>query len=81
MMCLAIPMQVVERREFDGTAEVGGVRRQVSLMMCPEAALGDFVLVHAGYAITLIDEEEAARTLELIEQVVGPVAGGEGVIR
>jgi hydrogenase expression/formation protein HypC len=70
-MCLAVPMQVVERREIDGTAEVGGVRREVSLMMCPEAALGDYVLVHAGYAITLIDEEEAQRTLELIEQVVG----------
>jgi hydrogenase expression/formation protein HypC len=64
-------MQVVERREIDGIAEVGGVRREVSLMMCPEAALGDYVLVHAGYAITLIDEEEAQRTLELIEQVVG----------
>ena len=72
-MCLAIPMQVVDRREFDGTAEIAGIRRQVSLMMCPEASLGDFVLVHAGYAITLIDEEEAQRTLELIEQVVGPV--------
>ena len=83
-MCLAVPMRVVERREFDGTGEVGGVRRQVSMMMCPEASLGDYVLVHAGYAITLIDEEEAQRTLELIEQVVGPVAytlGGEGVLQ
>jgi len=42
-------------------------------MMCPEASLGDFVLVHAGYAITLIDEEEAQRTLALIEQVVAPI--------
>jgi hydrogenase expression/formation protein HypC len=73
-MCLAVPMQVVERREFDGAAEVGGVRREVSLMMCPEALLGDYVLVHAGYAITRIDEEEAQRTLELIEQVVGTMA-------
>jgi len=77
-MCLAIPMQVVERREFDGVAEVGGIRRQVSMMMCQEASLGDYVLVHAGYAITLIDEEEAARTLALIEQVSGPISqGGE----
>jgi hydrogenase expression/formation protein HypC len=78
MMCLAIPMQVIERREFDGVAEVGGIRRQVSMMMCQEAGLGDYVLVHAGYAITLIDEEEAARTLALIEQVSGPISqGGE----
>lgn len=77
-MCLAIPMQVIERREFDGVAEVGGIRRQVSMMMCQEAGLGDYVLVHAGYAITLIDEEEAARTLALIEQVSGPISqGGE----
>lgn len=87
-MCLAVPMKIVERREFDGTAEVGGVQRQVSLMMCPEASLGDYVLIHAGYAITLIDEEEAKRTLELIETVVGPVgdsfgepSAGEGVLQ
>ena len=70
-MCLAVPMQVVERREFDATAQVSGVRRRVSLMMCPEAELGDYVLVHAGYAISCIDEREAALTLELIEQALG----------
>ncbi len=70
-MCLAIPMRVVERREFDATAEVGGVRRTVSMMLCPDAGSGDYVLVHAGYAITEIDEEEAARTLALIEEAVG----------
>ena len=70
-MCLAIPMLVVERREFDGTAEVGGVRRAVSLMLCQEAKEGDYVLVHAGCAISAIDEEEAARTLALIEEAVG----------
>jgi hydrogenase expression/formation protein HypC len=72
-MCLAVPMKVIERHDLDGTAEVGGVRRQVSLLMCPEASLGDYVLVHAGYAITLIDEEEARRTLELIGQIVEAV--------
>ena len=77
-MCLAVPMRVVECQEFDATAEVSGVSRKVSLAMCPEASLGDYVLVHAGYAITLIDEEEAARTLALIEQVSGPISqGGE----
>jgi hydrogenase expression/formation protein HypC len=70
-MCLAIPMRVVERREFDATAEVEGVRRVVSMMLCPNAGAGDYVLVHAGYAISEIDEQEAVRTLELIEEAVG----------
>ena len=68
-MCLAIPMQVVERTECGGLAERNGVRRRVSLMLCPEAQRGDFVLVHAGYAIGVIDAEEAARTLALLEEV------------
>ena len=54
--------------------------RKVSLAMCPEASLGDYVLVHAGYAITLIDEEEARQTLELLEQLVGPITR-EGVLQ
>ena len=57
-MCLAIPMQLVEREELVGTAELGGVRRQVGLMLCPEATVGEFVLVHAGYAIATVDAGE-----------------------
>lgn len=68
-MCLAIPMQLTARREFDGTAELRGVARQVSLMLCPDARIGDHVLVHAGYAIGTIDAEEAAKTLQLIDEV------------
>jgi hydrogenase expression/formation protein HypC len=67
-MCLAIPMQLIERRDFDGTAELRGVRRAVSLMLCPEAQVGDFVLVHAGYAISRVDAEEAAQTLALLDE-------------
>jgi len=66
-MCLAIPMQLIERREFDGVADLNGVRRNVALMLTPDAAQGDWVLVHAGYAITVVDEEEAARTLSLLD--------------
>ncbi|MCA8963373.1 MAG: HypC/HybG/HupF family hydrogenase formation chaperone [Planctomycetes bacterium] len=69
-MCLAIPMQLVSRREFDGTAELRGVRRQVSLVLCPEAAIGDHVLVHAGYAIGTVDAEEAAKTLALFDEAI-----------
>ncbi len=68
-MCLAIPMEVVERGELEGTAVLHGVRRQVSLALCPEARVGDHVLVHAGYAIGVVDAEEAQRTLEILHEV------------
>ena len=67
-MCLAIPMEIVERDELGGVAEVDGVRRQVSLIFVPEAEKGDFVLVHAGYAIGQIDADEAAKTLDLLRE-------------
>ena len=68
-MCLAIPMKLIERRELAGTAELDGVRREIGLALCPEARVGEFVLVHAGYAIGQVDEEEARRTLELLAQI------------
>ncbi len=69
-MCLAIPMKLVERREALGVAEVDGIRREVSLMLQPDARLGDYVLVHAGYVIGTVDEAEAEATLELLRKVV-----------
>lgn len=69
-MCLAIPMKLLERREWDGAAELRGVRREVSLLLCPEAAPGDFVLVHAGFAIGVMDADEARRTLDLIDEAL-----------
>ena len=68
-MCLAIPMEIVERGELDGTAELRGVQRHVSLMLCPEVEVGEHVLVHAGYAIGVVDAEEARRTLEVLDAV------------
>lgn len=70
-MCLAVPMKLVERQETLGVAEIDGVRREVSLMLQPEAKVGDYLLVHAGYAIGLVDEAEANATLELLRQVAG----------
>ncbi len=61
-------MQLIARREFEGTAALGGVRRTVSLLLCPEAEVGDHVLVHAGFAIGRIDEEEAETTLRLLDE-------------
>jgi len=67
-MCLAIPMKVIECSEFGGVAEIDGVRRQVSMIYVPEAEVGDWVLVHAGFAIGQVDAEEAAKTLELLRE-------------
>jgi hydrogenase expression/formation protein HypC len=68
-MCLAVPMQLVERRGDLGLVEVDGVQREVSLMLEPEAELGDFVLIHAGYAIGRVDPEEARETLRLLREM------------
>ena len=67
-MCLAIPMVLVERNEFGGVAEIDGVRRDISVIYVPDAKVGDYVLVHAGFAIGQVDEDEAAKTLELLRE-------------
>jgi hydrogenase expression/formation protein HypC len=69
-MCLGIPAQIVAQQEPGlATAEVSGVRREVSTALVPEAGVGDWVLVHVGFALHTIDEAEAARTLELLEEI------------
>lgn len=67
-MCLAIPMRLAERNEMEGVVELDGVSRTISLMLLPEAEVGQHVLIHAGYAIGVVDEDEAARTLELLRE-------------
>jgi hydrogenase expression/formation protein HypC len=68
-MCLAIPMQLIEVRGDRGVAETGGVRREVGLQLLDDAAVGEYVLVHAGFAIQKVDEEEARKTLELFREL------------
>jgi hydrogenase expression/formation protein HypC len=69
-VCLAIPAKLVEVAEPGlATAEVSGVRREVSTALLPEAKVGDWVLVHVGFVLHTIDEEEAARTLALLEEI------------
>jgi hydrogenase expression/formation protein HypC len=63
-------MRLVEIHGHSGKAEVQGVAREVRLDFVPQARLGDFVLLHAGYAIQLMDETEAGQTLALIEEVL-----------
>ncbi|MEK8023887.1 MAG: HypC/HybG/HupF family hydrogenase formation chaperone [Candidatus Hydrogenedentota bacterium] len=62
-MCLAVLARVAHHSGEDAVVEIGGVRRAASLALQPDARPGDWVLVHAGYAIALLDEEEALRAL------------------
>ena len=71
-MCLGIPAQIVELVDADAgfaKAEISGVRRDVSVALCPEAQVDDWVLVHVGFALSRIDEEQARETLELLQQM------------
>jgi len=68
-MCLAIPMRLMERGELEGAVELDGVRRIVSLMLLPDAKVGDHLLIHAGYAIAAVDEAEAEATLALLREL------------
>ena len=70
-MCLAVPAKVIEKKDMVATVEVEGIRRDISLMLLPEANEGDYILMHAGFAIQVIDEEEAKITTELLKEVLG----------
>ncbi|MEW6554597.1 MAG: HypC/HybG/HupF family hydrogenase formation chaperone [Actinomycetota bacterium] len=68
-MCLAVPAEVLELKEDEiALIEIGGVRKDVSVMLVDDVRVGDYVLVHAGFAIEKIDEHEAHKTLELLTE-------------
>ncbi len=69
-MCLAIPALVKSIDGVEAEVEIGGVSRKASIMLTPEARVGDYVLLHTGYAISVVDEEEAQETLELLTELV-----------
>lgn len=68
-MCLAIPVQVKSIDGQQAEVEVGGVSRKVSIWLTPEAKVGDYLLIHTGYAINIIDEAEAEETLKLLAEI------------
>ena len=70
-MCLAVPAKVIAIRDQLGTVELSGVQREVSLMLLPETAVGDYVLVHAGFAMQIIDQQEAEETHALLAEMNG----------
>jgi hydrogenase expression/formation protein HypC len=68
-MCLAIPVRIVSIDGDEAETEIAGVRRRVSIALTPEAKVGDYVLLHTGYAIGIVDEAEAEETLKLLEEI------------
>jgi len=68
-MCLAIPALITSIEDKEAEAEIGGITRRISLWLTPEAKVGDYVLVHTGYAINVLDQKEAAETLKLLRQI------------
>jgi len=70
-MCLAVPAKIIDKKDQMAVVEVNSIQRQVSLMLLPEAVIGDFVLIHAGFAIQVIDETEANLTNQLLREMNG----------
>jgi len=68
-MCLAIPARIVELEADRAVVDAMGNRWKAKTTLLPEAKLGDLVLVHAGFAISLVDEEEAKKTWQLIAEI------------
>lgn len=69
-MCLALPARIVELRENElGIVDLGGVRKEVSLALVEEVGVGDYVIVHVGYALSRLDTEEAEATLRLFAEL------------
>jgi hydrogenase expression/formation protein HypC len=76
-MCLAIPAQVIEILEYDqAIVDMGGVRKPISTALLEEVAVGDYVIVHVGYALNRLDPDEAAETLRLFAEMA-EVIGNE----
>jgi hydrogenase expression/formation protein HypC len=76
-MCLAIPALIKSIEGNEADVEIGGISRRISLWLTPEAKVGDYALLHTGYAINIIDQEEAAETLKIFEEMAELAANEE----
>ncbi len=66
-MCLAVPMKLIENKGATGVVELGSLQKEIGLHLLDDVKVGDYVIVHAGYAIKKLDENEAAETIALLE--------------
>lgn len=69
-MCLAVPGKILSIDNYKGVVEIGNMKREIFIHLIPDVKVGQYVLVHAGCAIQTIDEEEAAKTLEIIKELL-----------
>ena len=72
-MCIAVPLEVLEVNDNRATAHFGNTRREVFLDLIDDVKVGDFIIVHAGFAIEKLNKEEAEKTLALIKEVTDEV--------
>ena len=72
-MCLAIPVLIKSIDGVEAEAEIGGISRRISLQLTPEARVGDYAIVHTGYAISIMDQEEAEETLKILREMASLV--------
>jgi hydrogenase expression/formation protein HypC len=72
-MCLAIPALIKSIDGVEAEAEIGGISRRISLQLTPEARVGDYAIVHTGYAISIMDQEEAEETLKILGEMASLV--------
>ncbi len=77
-MCLAIPSKITRIENNMATIDVDGVKREASLLLLEDAGIGDYVIVHAGFAIQKIDEVAALETLKFLKEAAAFVEGGGG---
>lgn len=68
-MCLAVPVKIISIDGLEAEADVGGVGTRINIMLTPDVKTGDYVLVHTGYAINVIDEQQAQETLQIFEEI------------
>jgi hydrogenase expression/formation protein HypC len=76
-MCLAIPSKIIEIEDSMATIDVDGVRRKASLILLEDAVVGDYVIVHAGFAIQKLDEAAAMASLKLLREAASFSGGPE----
>jgi hydrogenase expression/formation protein HypC len=74
-MCVAVPAKILAIQDSLARVELGGVERSASLQLTPEAKPGDYVLIHAGFAIQVLDEQEAKETLDLFQELAALESG------
>jgi len=75
-VCLAIPVLIKSIEDSEAEVEIGGIARCISLELTPEARVGDYAIVHTGYAINILDQEETRETLKLLEEIAAAAKEG-----